>query len=111
MEEQDYGKIISKNLKRLAYEKGKTQADMSRELNISKTTLSGWMSGYRVPRMSKIDMLCRYFGVTRRELTEPHGMVPIDTMTAFERNIILAYRNATQDRKESVLLLLGLKEG
>lgn len=110
MTEKEYGRIIAKNLKRLAYEKGKTQADIARDLEISKTTLSSWMSGYRVPRMSKIDMLCQYFGVTRSELTEPMGMVPIDTLTAFERNIILAYRNATSDRKDSVLLLLGLKE-
>ena len=110
MGEQDYGRIIAKNLKRLAYEKNKTQADIARDLNISKTTLSSWMSGYRVPRMSKIDMLSKYFGVTRSELTEPNGMVPLDTISAFERNIILAYRDATPDRKEAVLLLLGLRE-
>ena len=110
MTDEDYGRIIAKNIKRLAYEKGKSQADIARDLNISKTTLSSWMSGYRVPRMKKIDMLCDYFGVTRSELTEPFGMVPIGSMTAFERNIILAYRNATPDRRDAVLLLLGLKE-
>ena len=110
MDELDYGRVIAKNIKRLAYEKNKTQADISRDLNISKTTLSSWMSGYRVPRMANIDMLAKYFGVTRSELTEPHGMVPVGSISAFERNIILAYRDATPDRKESVLLLLGLKE-
>ena len=91
MEETDYGRIIAKNLKRLAYEKNKTQADIARDLNISKTTLSSWMSGYRVPRMSSVDMLCKYFGITRRELIEPNGLVPLESFTAFERNIILAY--------------------
>lgn len=110
MDENDYGRIIGKNIKRIAYEKGKTQADIARELNISKTTLSSWMSGYRTPRMQNIDMLAKYFGVTRSELTEPYGFVQLETLSAFERNIILAYRNATPDRKESVLLLLGLKE-
>jgi len=110
MDEINYGKVIAKNIKRLAYEKGKTQADISRDLKISKTTLSSWMSGYRTPRMYNIDMLAKYFGVTRSELTEPYGMVQLESMSAFERNIILAYRNATPDRKEAILLLLGLKE-
>ena len=111
MDDNEYGRTVAKNLKRLAYEKGKTQADIARDLDISKTTLSSWMSGYRVPKMSKIDRLAKYFEVTRAELTEPHGMVPIDKVSAFERNIILAYRDASPDRKEAVLLLLGLKEG
>ena len=110
MDENEYGRIIAKNLKRLAFEKGKTQSEIAKDLNISKTTLSSWLCGYRIPRMYNIDMLAKYFGVTRAEITEHHGIVQVETMSAFERNIILAYRNATPDRKESVLLLLGLKE-
>ena len=34
----DYGKIIARNLKRIAYEHDRTQADISRDLDISKTT-------------------------------------------------------------------------
>ena len=33
MNEQDYGRVIAKNIKRLAYEKNKTQADIARDLN------------------------------------------------------------------------------
>jgi repressor LexA len=110
MTEQEYGKIIAKNLKRLAYEHNKTQTDIANDLGISKTTLSSWMSGYRTPKMSNIDRLSKYFHITRQELTEPHGIVPVEQMSAFERNIILAYRNASTDRKEAVLLLLGMKE-
>ena len=91
-----------KNLKRLAYEHNKTQTDSANDLGISKTTLSSWMSGYRTPKMSNIDRLSKYFHITRQELTEPHGIVPVEQMSAFERNIILAYRNASTDRKEAV---------
>lgn len=110
MTNEEYGKIVAKNLKRLAYNSGKTQKQIAKELNIATTTLNTWMNGYRVPKMESIDMLAEYFGVTRNEIMLPYGMVPLDTLSAFERNIILAYRNATPDRKESVLLLLGLKE-
>lgn len=82
----DYGKIVSKNLKRIAYEKGKTQADMSQDLNIPKTTMSSWMNGVRVPKMQTIDMFCEYFGVSRSDIMDsydrsevysPKGMIPL----------------------------------
>lgn len=72
MSEQDYGRIIGANLKRLAWERRKTQADISRDLGISKATVSSWMNGTRIPRMDKIDMLCDYFSVKRSEIMEPH---------------------------------------
>lgn len=70
MENKDYAKIISKNLKRVMVEYDRTQAQLSRDLHIPKTTLSGWMNGTRCPKMKSIDMLCRYFGVSRSDLTE-----------------------------------------
>lgn len=69
---RDYGKIIAKNLRRIMLRANKTQADLSRELGIGKTTISAWMNGVNVPRMDKIDMLCNYFGCTRADIMEPH---------------------------------------
>ena len=78
MDLSNYGSIIAKNLKRIAYNCGKTQADMSRDLGISKQTISSWMNGSRIPRMDKIDLLCKYFHVTRTEIMEeqPEKMEP-----------------------------------
>lgn len=76
MEEiKDYGKIVSKNLKRIMYEHEKTQADVSRDLNINKATLSSWMTGTRVPRMKMVDILCNYFNVTRQDIMEEQSTV------------------------------------
>lgn len=72
MSDSDYGKIISKNLKRIMYEHEKTQADISKDLKISKATVSSWVTGSRVPRMDKIDMLCSYFNVSRYDIMEDH---------------------------------------
>ena len=78
MDNTEYAKIIAKNLKRIMIDCDKTQADLSRDLNIPKTTLSGWMNGTRCPKMKSIDMLCNYFCVTRAELTEEHAGYYID---------------------------------
>ena len=71
MSEKEYAKIIGANLRRIAYEHGKSQVQMSRELNINKATISSWMNGTRIPRMDKIDILCNYFNVKRADIMEP----------------------------------------
>lgn len=71
MTEKEYAQVIAKNLKRIAYEKEKTQAQIAQELGIHRATISAWMNGTRTPKMSKIDLLCRYFGVKRSDIMEP----------------------------------------
>lgn len=67
-QEMDIALLISKNLKRIAYENGKTQADIAKDLHISKATVSSWMNGTRIPRMDKIDKLCHYFNCSRADI-------------------------------------------
>lgn len=78
MDLTNYGSVIAKNLKRIAYNRGKSQADICRDLGLSKATVSSWMNGTRIPRMEKIDLLCRYFHVSRTEIMEeqPQEMEP-----------------------------------
>ena len=70
MSEQDYAKLVAKNLRRIMYEHGKTQAEVAKDLNISKATLSSWMNGTRIPRMNKVDLLCHYFNCKRADIME-----------------------------------------
>ena len=73
MTDKEYSKIVSQNLRRIAYDSGKAQSDIAKELGMSKATLSAWMNGTRTPKMPKIDMLCAYFGVKRSDIMEPHS--------------------------------------
>jgi transcriptional regulator with XRE-family HTH domain len=76
MSDREFAKIFSKNLRRIAYNAGKSQADISRELKINKATVSSWMNGTRVPRMESVDMLCHYFNVKRSDLMEEYDDTP-----------------------------------
>ena len=75
MKNEEYAKIVSKNLKRLAFVADKTQADISRELRIPKASISAWMNGTRVPKIETIDLLCGYFGVERDDIMEPEKKI------------------------------------
>lgn len=76
--EEEYGKVVSKNLKRLLFEAEKSQSDLARDLGIPKTTVNGWISGKRTPKMPTIDKLCKYFGCTRNDITEKHSGAHFD---------------------------------
>lgn len=68
MSTREYARIVSKNLRRIASDQNKSQAEIARDLRINKATVSSWMNGTRVPKMENIDMLCHYFNVTRFDI-------------------------------------------
>lgn len=110
----DLGKTISKNLRRIAYEAGKTQADISRDLKIHKATISSWMNGTRVPKMEKIDLLCHYFNCRRSDIL---GDVTnnVDTESDSYNNamkaLIESARGCTPEQiRTAIALLNALKE-
>ena len=112
MTSTEYGKILSKNLKRIAYENQKTQADIARDLGLKQVTVSSWMNGTRVPRMDKIDLLCHYFNCKRSDLMEEHPDGPkVDFVVSDqERNFIIEFRKADDLTKQMMLRLLKIED-
>jgi len=104
MEKSKYGRIIAKNLRRLLIEKDKTQADLCHDLKLNKGTVSSWCNGTRIPRMDKIDMLCKYLGCTRSDLMEEKRKTPLED----ERNsLIRLAMTANIENVKTALLLLN----
>lgn len=66
----DNKSIFSKNLKMYMDLNGKTRCDISKALNISYYTVSDWVNGKKYPRMDKVEMLARYFGISKSDLIE-----------------------------------------
>ena len=73
--DKEYGKVIAKNLKRIAFDNNRTQADLCRDLNLKDSTVSSWFNGTRIPRMDKIDLLTHYFNCSRADIMEPHKTI------------------------------------
>lgn len=65
--------IIVSNLKKQLERNGKTQQDIANDLGYSKSTVNSWFTGYRIPRMDKIDQLCEYFHCTRSDILDTPG--------------------------------------
>lgn len=70
MSTREFARIVSRNIRRIASDQNRTQADIARDLHLNKATISSWMNGTRVPKMENIDMLCHYFNVSRADIME-----------------------------------------
>ena len=68
-------KRIGKNITNLLIEHEKTQQELANAIGVSKSTVSTWTNGKRIPRMSKVDKMCKFFGVPRSAIL---GDVVID---------------------------------
>ena len=72
---------IGNNIHKLLVEKGKTQREASKEMNISYSALSAWITGKRIPRMDNVDTMCRYFGCTRSKIIDGKDSDPQYTLS------------------------------
>lgn len=95
MSTREYARIVSRNLRRIASDQNRTQADISRDLRINKATVSSWMNGTRVPKIENIDMLCHYFNVTRSDIMEDVENTPQQKYYTDEATAKIAYEIAT----------------
>lgn len=73
IKEEDLAKTIGWNINALLLRADKTQIDLAEYLGVSKSTVSMWVNGVRVPRMARIDAMARFFGVNRSDIMEPWG--------------------------------------
>lgn len=72
MSDDDIKKQFSKNLQKYMDLRGKTQADIIRDLKFNKGSVSEWVNGVKYPRMGKVQMLADYLGVTVADLVYEH---------------------------------------
>ena len=70
MSEQDFNLLFSKNLNYFLNKNDKTQLDLANYLGVSTSAVSAWCRGIKIPRMDKVDAMCKYFGIKRSDLME-----------------------------------------
>ncbi len=82
MDDTIYKKIFSKNLRRLMDTSDKSQTDIINDLGFTRSAVSSWVIGTRLPRMDKVDALANYFHCKRSDLIEdkPTPAAPSDVM-------------------------------
>ena len=61
-------KKLGKNLKKIRLEKGMSQGDISRKLNMDRGYISGLENGLRNPTVANIEKIAKALGINADEL-------------------------------------------
>lgn len=70
MSESEFNKLFSNNLNYFMNLHGMNQVDIAKHLGVNKSSVSSWCNGNKIPRMAKIDELCKLFSINRSDLIE-----------------------------------------
>lgn len=79
MNTENFKNTFAKNLNYYMKKNGVKQIDLVNKFKLSKSTVSGWCNGIKIPRMDKIELLADFFGITKSDLIEnkmPANMMP-----------------------------------
>lgn len=63
----EYAEMVGKKIRFLLDQNEMTQKELADKLGVSTATVSNWCTGVKTPRMGKIDMMCKIFGINRSE--------------------------------------------
>lgn len=74
--EKKFNEVFAKNLRYYMDLNGISQNELSRELNVSPTSVNNWCKGYKTPRMDRVDEICRFFHINRSDLMNDHSSEP-----------------------------------
>ena len=66
-------KIFAENLQRYMDTKGIDRNGLSDAINVPYTTVTDWLKGKTYPRIDKIELMARYFGISKSDLIEDHS--------------------------------------
>lgn len=64
--------IFSANLRYYMELNNKSRTDICNALGFKYTTITDWVNGNKYPRIDKIEMLAKYFGIEKSDLIEEH---------------------------------------
>ena len=79
--------VFSTNLKEMLKERGKTQLELAEFVGVSDASVNNWVNGIKLPRMDKVDKICKFLNIKRSDLIEPKKPQSIDdlNLTGIER--------------------------
>ncbi|WMJ85458.1 helix-turn-helix domain-containing protein [Anaerocolumna sp. MB42-C2] len=91
--------IIARNIRKYMELNNKTRNDICSELGVSYSTFTDWVNGNIYPRIDKIEMLAKYFGIEKADLIEDKKDQS-DSVSQDEQDLLAIYRTLSNDDKK-----------
>lgn len=102
---------LSRNLLFYLERSGKSQKEVAEYIGVTPASLNEWVKAKKYPRIDKIELLARYFGVLKSDLIEEKGdnrTLPSENLTLSEGEKILLdlFRQIPEDAQKMYLEVL-----
>ena len=101
---KDSRSILAENLRLLIAQSGKSRQIICEDINVAYSTFTEWCNGNKYPRIEKIEVLARYFGVSVSALVgndetsaDPD---PSDNRAVFAENLRFYIKKSGRTQKE-----------
>ena len=62
--------VFAKNLRYYMESRGKNQKELAEIVGVSAPTMNEWLKAKKYPRIDKIEILAKYFGILKSDLIE-----------------------------------------
>ena len=102
--------VFAKNLRFYLEKTKKTQKEVALAIGVTPASLNEWLKQKKYPRIDKIEMLARYFGILKSDLIEEKGMnknLPQpQTLTEGEMMLLELFRQIPEDAQRMYLEVL-----
>lgn len=109
MKNKSFNDVFSKNLRYFFDLSGMTQAEFAKKLGVGTTSIYNWLSGVKIPRMDKVDSMCKLLGIHREDLITDN-MAREEEIAPFIGELQLGNEMNYKNRFISALLQLDDKE-
>lgn len=109
MKNKSFNDVFSKNLRYYFDLSGMTQAEFAKKLGVGTTSIYNWLSGVKIPRMDKVDLMCKILVIHREDLITDN-MARKEEIASFIGELQLGNEMNYKNRFISALLQLDDKE-
>ena len=102
--------VFSKNLRFYLERTDRTQKDVALAIGVTPASLNEWLKGRKYPRIDKVELLARYFGILKSDLIEDKGidktLPQVQTLTEGETILLELFRQIPKEAQEMYIEVL-----
>ena len=99
--------VFSKNLRFYLELTDCTQKEVALAIGVTPASLNEWLKGRKYPRIDKIELLARYFGILKSDLIEEKGtnksLPQPQTLTEGEVMLLELFRQIPEEQQKVFL--------
>ena len=98
--------VFAKNLRYYMERMGKNQKELAEIVGVSAPTMNDWLKAKKYPRIDKIEILAKYFGILKSDLIEDKKEKPTaqdDGLSQEKRELIEHIKRLPEDKIQVLL--------